>query len=299
MNDLIIVGGGPAGLSAAIYAAREGLKTSVLCADLPGGMLPEIHNLENYPGFPDGINGGELADRFARQAERFGANVVKFTTVEKLGADDENWVVKTDDGDFRARAVLLACGSAHKKLGVTGEKEFAGRGVHYCATCDGPNYKGKKLAVVGGANSAFSEALFLADFASHVTILVRSHIKAEDVLVERARKNPKISIIEGAPVEKIVGADGKMTGLELGGGHGTLAVDGVFVAIGLEPGTGWLKGSDVELDEKNMVRLKDGHTTTAPGIFAAGDARAKAVHQIITAAADGVVAAREVRDYLR
>lgn len=299
-HDLLIIGGGPAGLTAALYGARGGLDTVVLEMGAPGGQAGLTDRIENYPGFPEGINGMELAMKFAEQARRFGARI-EMTTVQGVELNGEIKKAFTGSGEFTARAVIIASGAHPRPLGVPGEEEFRGRGVSYCATCDGAFFRDKKVAVVGGGDSAVEEALFLTRFASQVTIIHRRDaLRATKVLQERARDNPKISFCWNTVVTRIKGEE-KVGSLELkdvnSGATREEAFDGVFIFIGLEPNTGFLKGT-LTLDSQGYIVTRENLATSIPGVFAAGDVRAKDFRQVSTAVGDGAVAAMAAERYL-
>jgi thioredoxin reductase (NADPH) len=299
-HDLLIIGGGPAGLTAALYGARGGLDTVVLEMGAPGGQAGLTDRIENYPGFPEGINGMELAMKFAEQARRFGARI-EMTTVQGVELNGEIKKAFTGSGEFTARAVIIASGAHPRPLGVPGEEEFRGRGVSYCATCDGAFFRDKKVAVVGGGDSAVEEALFLTRFASQVTIIHRRDaLRATKVLQERARDNPKISFCWNTVVTRIKGEE-KVGSLELkdvnSGATREEAFDGVFIFIGLEPNTGFLKGA-LTLDSQGYIVTRENLATSIPGVFAAGDVRAKDFRQVSTAVGDGAVAAMAAERYL-
>ncbi|MGI6284219.1 thioredoxin-disulfide reductase [Neomoorella humiferrea] len=299
-HDLLIIGGGPAGLTAALYGARGGLDTVVLEMGAPGGQAGLTDRIENYPGFPEGITGLELAMKFAEQAQRFGA---KLETATVQGVDFTGPIKKvlSSSGTFEARAVIIASGAHPRPLGVPGEEEFRGRGVSYCATCDGAFFRDKKVAVIGGGDSAVEEALFLTRFASQVTIIHRRDtLRAAKILQERARDNPKISFAWNTVVTRIKGGE-KVEGLELKDvGSGAVreeAFDGVFIFIGLEPNTSFLQGV-VTLDAQGYIVTREDLATSVPGVFAAGDVRVKEFRQVSTAVGDGAVAAMAAEHYL-
>lgn len=307
MNELVIIGAGPAALSAAIYTTREDIQTLLYEKAVPGGLISTTDWVDNYPGFPDGIAGLELGDAMRKQAERFGA-VIELGEV--LGISEENGLKKLDttDGDIFAKVVLIATGSGYKKIGVPGEEEYYARGVHYCATCDGAFYRDKKLVVVGGGNSAVQEAMFLTRFATHIDMLVRNDFRASDVLVNEleTKFKDKITVhkqtttdeIIGEKIDnlekvtKVIGTD-KTTGKKI-----EFETDGVFVFVGLDPNTGFLKNTDIELDEIDFVKSNDDLETSIPGVFVAGDCRSGATMQIATAVGEGATAALRIREYL-
>ncbi|GAF25652.1 thioredoxin reductase [Moorella thermoacetica Y72] len=298
--DLMIIGGGPAGLTAALYGARGGLNTILLEMGAPGGQAGQTDRIENYPGFPDGITGIDLAMKFAEQAQRFGARL-EMTTVREVDFSGANKKVITSNGEYEARAVIIASGAHPRPLGVPGEAELRGRGVSYCATCDGAFFRDKKVAVVGGGDSAVEEALFLTRFASQVTIIHRREaLRATRVIQDRARDNPKISFQWNTVVNAIQGKD-KVSSLQLKdvrtGALREEPFDGVFIFIGLEPNTDFLGGA-LTLDPDGYIVTREDLATSIPGVFAAGDVRAKNFRQVSTAVGDGAVAAMAAERYL-
>lgn len=303
-HDVIIVGAGPAALTAAIYTTREDIDTLLFERGVVGGLAAVTDMVDNYPGFPDGIQGLTLADNLHKQAERFGA-VIELGEVTKLIDEGEFKKLETTSGDMYARAVLIATGSDYKKVGVPGEKELYAHGVHYCATCDGAFYRDKRLVVVGGGNSAIQESIFLTRFASHIDILVRSTIKASDVLqheLEEYVKNGKITVHLNTSTDEIVGENNKV--IKVIGTDKTknekveFPTDGVFVFVGLMPNSQFLKDSDIELDPIGFVKTDSRLETKMPGVFAAGDIRSGATMQIATAVGEGATAALMIREYL-
>lgn len=300
VHDLVIVGAGPAALSAALYTSREDIDTVLFEKGAIGGLAAVTDWVDNYPGFAKGVAGLELTDQMREQAERFGA---KIELGEVLGIEDDgkNKKLKTTEGDVYARSVLIATGSEYKQIGVKGEAEYYGKGVHYCATCDGAFYRDKRLVVVGGGNSAAQEGLFLTRFASHIDILVRSTLKASDVLIKELDKaKDKITVHLGVATEEIVGKDGKVVKV-VGAKDGKkveFPADGVFVFVGLEPNTKFLSKTKVELDERGFVKTDLNLRTNVKGIFAAGDVRSGATLQIASATGEGATAALKIREYL-
>jgi len=300
-HEVIMIGAGPTALTASIYTTREDIETLLLEKGVIGGLAAVTDWVDNYPGFPEGISGLDLAENLHKQAERFGA---KIDLAEVLSVSNEAGKVKvaTTDGDMFAKAVLIATGSDYKKLGIPGESEYYARGVHYCATCDGAFYREKKLVVVGGGNSAVQEAMFLTKFASHVDLLVRGEkMRASDVLIHELEKNPKITVHMNTTTDEIVG-DGKFVNKVVGtnvlnGEKVDFIVDGVFVFIGLKPNTGFLNNS-VELDEIGLIKTNDKLETSIKGVYAAGDVRSGATMQIASAVGEGATAALRIREYL-
>jgi thioredoxin reductase (NADPH) len=301
-HDVIIVGAGPAALTAAIYTTREDIDTLLFERGVVGGLAAVTDKIDNYPGFPDGVDGLKLADDLRKQAERFGA-VIELGEVTALHDEGEYKRLETTSGDMLARAVLIATGSDYKKLGVPGEQEFYARGVHYCATCDGAFYRDKRLVVVGGGNSAVQETIFLTRFATHIDLLVRSTIKASDVLqqeLDEFVKQGKVTIHLGTTTDEIIGKDKFVTSV-----NGTtddkqvsFETDGVFVFVGLMPNSQFLEPTSVKLDEIGFVITDQHLQTTMKGVFAAGDIRSGATMQIASAAGEGATAALKLREYL-
>lgn len=302
LHDLLIVGGGPSALSAAIYTTREDIGTTILEKGVVGGLAAITDSVENYPGFPDGITGMELSERLRAQAEKFGT---KIELAEVMAIKDEGdvKVVRTSDGDKKARAVLIATGNDYRKAGFKGEDQFYGLGVHFCATCDGPLYKDRNLAVIGGGNSAAQESLFLARLAKQVDIFIRKDKwRASDVLVKRIEAAPNIKVHFNSEIIEATGQDKLISQVDVKNSQTntttSLKVDGVFVFVGLIPNTQFLNGSGVELDERGFV-ITDGHlATNLRGIFCSGDVRSGATEQIASAVGEGATAALAIREYL-
>jgi thioredoxin reductase (NADPH) len=301
-HDVIIVGAGPAALTAAIYTTREDIETVLFERGVIGGLAAVTDKIDNYPGFPDGVDGLKLADELRKQAERFGA-VIELGEVTAIHDEGKLKRLETTSGDMYARAVLIATGSDYKKVGAPGEQEYYARGVHYCATCDGAFYRDKRLVVVGGGNSAIQETIFLTRFASHIDLLVRSTIKASDILqheLDEFVKSGKVTVHLGTTTDEIVGKDKFVTRV-IGTKDGKKAefpTDGVFVFVGLMPNSQFLKASPIKLDDVGFV-ITDQHLhTTMPGVFAAGDIRSGATMQIASAAGEGATAALKLREYL-
>jgi thioredoxin reductase (NADPH) len=301
-HDVVVIGAGPAALSAAIYTTREDIDTLLFEKGVPGGLAAITDWVDNYPGFPEGIQGLELAENLRKQAERFGA-VIEPGEVFKVHDEGEYKRLETTSGDIRAKAVLIATGSDYKKIGVPGEQEYYARGVHYCATCDGAFYRDKRLVVVGGGNSAVQEAIFLTRFASKIDLLVRSKMRASDVLQHELEKHKdKITVHLGTTTDEIVGENNKVvkvigTSTETGN-KAIFETDGVFVFVGLDPNSKFLAGSGVELDEVGLVKTTNRLETNVKGIFAAGDIRSGATMQIASAVGEGATAALMIREHL-
>jgi thioredoxin reductase (NADPH) len=301
-HDVIIIGAGPAALTAAIYTTREDIETLLFERGVVGGLAAVTDKIDNYPGFADGIEGLTLAKNLEKQAERFGA-VIELGEVTGIHDEGEWKRLETTSGDMLARAVLIATGSDYKKIGVPGEAEYYARGVHYCATCDGAFYREKRLVVVGGGNSAVQEAIFLTRFASHIDLLVRSTIKASDVLQHDLQKlvdDGKVTVHLNTTTDEIVGVDNSVTKV-IGTKDGVktdFETDGVFIFVGLDPNSQFLKPTEIRLDEIGFVETDDHMQTTMPGVFAAGDIRCGATMQIASAAGEGATAALKIREYL-
>lgn len=305
IHDLVIVGAGPAALSAAIYTTREDVETLLYEKAVPGGLISTTDWVDNYPGFPEGIAGLELGDAMRKQAERFGA-VIELGEVMKIVDEGATKKLETTDGDVYAKTILVATGSGYKKLGVPGEDAYYARGVHYCATCDGAFYREKRLVVVGGGNSAVQEAMFLTRFATHIDLLVRSDFRASDVLVHELEEKfaDKITVHKNTSTDEIVG--GQVDGMDkvtkvIGTKDGEkveFETDGVFVFVGLLPNTKFVGESGIELDEIGLVKSNEKLETNMPGVFVAGDCRSGATMQIATAVGEGATAALRIREYL-
>ena len=301
-HEIIIVGAGPAALTAAIYTTREDIETLLFERGVVGGLAAVTDKIDNYPGFPDGVEGLKLADDLRLQAERFGA-VIELGEVTGIADEGDLKRLDTTSGVMRARAVLIATGSDYKKIGVPGEKEFYARGVHYCATCDGAFYRDKKIAVVGGGNSAVQEAIFLTRFTSHIDLLVRSTIKASDVLQRELQKfvdNAKITVHLNTTTDEIIG-DGPMVNkvkITEDGNARKLDVDGVFVFVGLVPNSQFLQNTPIKLDSIGFILSDEHMMTSMRGVFVAGDIRSGATMQIASAAGEGATAALKIREYL-
>jgi thioredoxin reductase (NADPH) len=303
-HDVVMIGAGPAALAAAIYTTREDIDTVLYEKGAIGGLAAVTDWVDNYPGFPKGISGLDLAQGLSDQAERFGADI---RLGEVLKIEDQGALKKlaTTDGDIYAKAVLIATGSDYKKLGIPGENEFYGKGVHYCATCDGAFYRDKRLVVVGGGNSAVQESIFLTRFATHIDLLVRGDkMRASDILQEELKKHTdKITVHFNTTTDEIIAnSDGKVVSVK-GTDKTTqksveFATDGVFVFIGLLPNTGFLKGTAVKLDEIGMVITNNQLETSLKGVFAAGDVRSGATMQVASAVGEGATAALMMRKYL-
>ncbi len=321
--DLIVVGGGPAGLTAALYAAREGIDPLVIERAALGGQAAATERLDNMPGFAEGIEGAKFAEQLRRQAARFGVEMLQAQDVVDMHSHDNYHCVSTaDDSEYSARTLLLATGSHYRRLGAPGENDFIGAGIHFCATCDGPFYRGLPVAVIGGGNSAAEESLFLASLAEKVTLLVRGdQLKASQVIQEKVLRHPKIEVRFNAEVVRFDGAGGKLKTVTIrdsqAAGTEVIHPAGVFVFIGLTPNTGFLDPAQFRRDRWGF--LVTGHDlvhdgirprgfenrepglleTSLPGIFAAGDVRAGSTKQVASATGEGATAALLIREYLK
>lgn len=303
IHDVVMVGAGPAALTAAIYTTREDIDTVLFEKGVIGGLAAITDWIDNYPGFAKGISGLDLADGLREQAERFGADI-RLGEVLKIEDEGDLKKLSTTDGDIFAKTVLIATGSDYKKLGIPGEAEYYARGVHYCATCDGAFYREKRLVVVGGGNSAVQEAIFLTRFAAHIDLLVRGDaMRASEVLQHELEKHAdKITVHLNTSTNEIIGENNVVTKVagtdNLTGNKVEFETDGVFVFIGLLPNTQFLTESDVKLDDVGMVETDASLETSMPGVFAAGDVRSGATMQIASAAGEGATAALMIRKYL-
>lgn len=298
--DVVIIGGGPAGLTAGIYAGRAQLKTVIVEKGLPGGQIAQTDEVENYPGFPEGISGPELASRMVRQAEKFGARIV-MDEVLGLEKAEGGYLVRGYERNYRARAVIVATGANPRRLGVPGEDKFYGRGVSTCATCDGFFYRDTEVVVVGGGDAAVEEGIFLTKFARKVTLVHRrDELRANKVAQKRAFQNPKMHFLFSHVVTEILGED-QVTGVRLKnlktGEEYVYPTDGVFVFIGHEPNTAFLKGV-VELRPDGYIAVRDEVFTSEPGIFAAGDVADPIYRQLTTSVGAGTRAAMMAERYL-
>ena len=298
--DMIVVGGGPGGYTAALYGARAGLRVAVLEKLSAGGQMALTHMIDNYPGFPEGVDGFELGQRMQQQAERFGAKTV-YATVTKLELLPEPKRVETSEGIFEAKTVVLATGAGPKELGLPKEKELVGRGVAYCAACDGMFYRGKTVVVVGGGNSAAADALLLSRVAKKVILVHRRDtLRATKIYHEPLMKAENVEFHWNSVVEEFLHGN-KVTGVRLrntlSGEESVVEADGVFISIGRKPATELLAGQ-LELDESGYVIAGEDTQTSIPGVYAVGDMRTKKLRQIVTAVADGAIAVHMAEEYL-
>jgi len=300
MEELIIIGSGPAGFTAGIYAGRAQLAPLLIAGSAPGGQMALTSEIENYPGFPQGLTGQELTQLMQQQAERFGARV-QMDEVTAVDLSAHPFKVTAYGDEYEAKALIVVTGTSPRKLGVPGEAEFAGRGVSYCATCDGFFFQDRQVVVVGGGDSALEEAIFLTRFASQVYVVHRrDRLRAEKIFQDRAFRNEKIEFIWNTVVTDILG-DGRVTGVRLRNvkteEESTMEAGGVFIYVGVIPNTGFL-GGHVELDDRGyVVTDRQGHTSV-PGVFAAGDVQERVLKQVATAVGSGAMAAMEAEKFI-
>ena len=300
--DLIVIGGGPAGLSAALYAAREGIETLIIERSGVGGQAGTTERIDNYPGFAQGIGGAELADAMREHAERFEVEILPAQTVTSIEAQGDYKMISTESGDsYCGRSLLLTPGATYRRLNVPGEEDLIGAGIHFCATCDGPFYKGQELLLVGGGNSGVEEGLFLTKFATKVTILeVIERLRASQILQEKAASHPQIEVRLNTTVVEFKG-DGKLSSVVIKdtatGETAEITPGAVFVFIGLLPNTAFVKDS-VDLDQRGSISTSPTMETSLEGVFAAGDARSGSTKQVASAVGEGATAALMIRQYL-
>src|SRR5713226_7138791 len=302
--DLVIAGGGPTALTTAIYSARDGFDVLVIERSGLGGQAGITECLDNYPGFPEGVTGAEFAERIIEQAKRFGVELLSAQNVVRIANDERDHVVYTDSGhEYPGKAVLIATGSTYKRLGVPGEDDYIGAGVHFCATCDGPFYKGREVAIIGGGNSAVEEAAFLTRFCPKVTILVRgSELTANKLAADKALNSPQIEVRFNTEVLEFKGSnnhlDAVITKNRQTGEISELHVPGVFVFIGLSPNS--RKFKDIaRLDAQGFIMTGIDFQTSTEGVFAAGDVRSGSTKQLVSAAGEGAAAALAIREHLK
>jgi thioredoxin reductase (NADPH) len=299
-TDIIIVGAGPAGLTAGLYASRSGLSTTIYEKGLPGGLAASAALIENYPGFPEGISGMELAEHMHKQAMRFGAEIVS-ASVERVWKDGGRIAVTVNGKDHYARSGVIATGSTPRSIGVPGEGALTGKGVSYCATCDGPLYKDGLIAVIGGGDSALQEAIFLARFASKLTIIHRrNELRAASVLQKEVRANPRITLALNKDVKRIEGeteARGVLVEDKATHAQELIVADGVFIYVGLNPNVDML-GKEFERGDTGFLMTDCNLETSVAGVFAAGDVREKELRQVSTAVGEGALAAMSAYTYL-
>lgn len=301
--DIAIIGGGPAGLTAALYAARARAKTVVFESALPGGQIMTTDWVENYPAFPDGISGAELSELMHQQAEKFGAEFRTFASIESIVPSDLDFVLTDSEGNtVLARSVILATGAVPKRLDVPGEAEYTGRGVSWCATCDGALFRGKTVAVVGGGDAAAEEALFLTKFAQKVYLIHRrDELRATKCIQERCFDSEHIELKWSRVIREIKGENGKVVGLDMEATNEDadefLPLDGVFIYVGVDPKSA-LVVDLCDLDDRGYVKIDPNGLTSYPGLYAAGDVTVVDLKQVITAAAGGAVSAFEAVRYI-
>jgi thioredoxin reductase (NADPH) len=300
--DVIIVGGGPSGMSAAIYASRARLKTLLIEKAGCGGQIAITDHLENYPGFEEGINGFELAMKMEKQARTFGCEIT-YGEASFIETDDAiKKVILSDKKEYFTKTIIIASGANFRKLGVEGEQEFIGKGVSYCATCDGPFFRNKEIAVVGGGDSALQEALYLTKFATKVNLIHRrDQFRAAKILQEKVFAEPKINIIFDSVVEKISGSlsvEQVILKNVKNNISSPLNVNGVFVFVGWLPNTKFLENTKIKLNEAGYIVTDDNMNTSIEGIFACGDVRQKILRQVVTAAGDGAIAAISAQHFI-
>jgi thioredoxin reductase (NADPH) len=300
LENVIIIGSGPAGLTAAIYTARANLKPLVFTGNEIGGQVSITNEVENYPGFPEGLTGPELVEKFQKQAERFGARI-EYAEVTEVDFEVQPFRVKTYDNEYQAKAIVIATGASPRKLGIPGEAEFTGRGVSYCATCDGFFFRDREIAVVGGGDSALEEGVFLTKFANHVRIIHRrDELRAGYTLQERAKRNQKIEFVWDTVVTEING-NGAVESVQVQnvktGEASTLKVDGVFIYIGHYPNSHLFKDK-LEMDEHGYLITDRNTRTSVPGVFAAGEIADSVFRQVVSSAGEGCKAAIQVERYL-
>jgi thioredoxin reductase (NADPH) len=300
VENVIIIGSGPAGLTAALYTARANLNPLIFTGNEIGGQVSISAEVENYPGFPDGLTGPEMVERFQKQAERFGTRI-EYTDVTEVDFDVHPFRVKSYDNEYQAKAIVIATGASPRKLGVPGESQFTGRGVSYCATCDGFFFRDKEIAVVGGGDSALEEGVFLTKFARRVYVIHRrDQLRASQTLQDRARRNEKIEFVWNTVVTEITG-DGAVESIQLQdvdtGKVSTMATEGVFIYIGHYPNSQLFKGK-LNMDDHGYILTDRRTRSSVPGVFAAGEIADPIFRQIITSAGEGCKAALEVEKYL-
>ncbi len=302
--DSVIIGGGPAGLSAAIYLARDEKKVLVLEKQLAGGMMAVTAKVDNYPGFKPGTSGFEIAQSMSKQAEELGAKI-EYKTVQDIVKNNDNWrIILSDNSEIEAKTVLIATGTKYRHLNIEGESKMIGRGVHFCATCDGAFYKDKTIAVIGGGNSAVEEASYLTKFAKKIYLIVRDGIVASESFVKEMNEHVEagqIEIIKKAQTTKIISENQKIKQIEYEQNKQkkSLDIEGIFVFIGLIPNVDFIKTTKFDLDDYGFVKIDENHMTNQEGIFACGDVTSNAVRQITTASASGVKASLKIAEYLK
>lgn len=303
--DLVVIGAGPTGLTTAIYAARENSKVLVIEKSIPGGQAGITERLDNYPGFPDGVGGADLAERITRQAKRFGVEILQAVSVASIQSENSRVIVTTSIGEsVTAKAVLVSTGSTYRRTGAEGEADLIGAGIHFCATCDGPFYKGAAdLVIVGGGNSGLEEGLFLTQFADRVTVVQSSDsLSASRLLQDKVLAHPKMRVLTSASVTRFNSdAGGKLESISIldkkTGTEQKLTTSGAFIFVGLDPNTSFLSGQ-VETDDRGFIKTDRNFRTNVPGVFAAGDVREGSTKQLASAVGEGAAAAIQIRYHL-
>jgi len=300
MENLIIIGSGPAGWTAGIYAGRAQLSPLLITGGAPGGQMALTSEIENYPGFPQGLSGQELTQLMQQQAERFGTRV-QMDEVNAIELSNHPFKVTTYGDEYETKSLIIVTGTSPRKLGVPGEAEFRGRGISYCATCDGFFYQDRQVVVVGGGDSALEEAIFLTRFVTQVHVVHRrNRLRAEKVFQERAFRNEKIEFVWDSVITEILG-EGKVAGVRLKNvkteEESTLEADGVFIYVGVIPNTGFL-GGQLELDDRGYIVTNRQCHTSMPGVFAAGDVQERVLKQVSTAVGSGAMAAMEAEKFV-
>lgn len=301
MYDLIIIGAGPAGLTAGLYAGRYRLNTLIIEKMVVGGQILLSSSIENFPGFPGGIPTEELISRFKKQVDELGLNIETADVFEINNSESASYTVKTENKTFQTKTIIVATGAHWKRLGVEGEERLIGKGVSYCATCDGPLFRNKEIAVVGGGDKAIEEAIFLSAYASRINLIHRRQgFRAAEILLEKAKSNPKINFILDSKVEEILGPNRveavKVKNI-LTGALSKISCQGIFIFIGIQPNTGFLK-NQLKMNEMGFIITDEQMRTSRDGIFACGDCRAKSLYQVINASGEGAVAAHAAHSYL-
>lgn len=299
--DVLIVGGGPAGLAAGLYAARGNVKSLILEKLIPGGQLNNTLDVENYPGM-DHMTGSQIAQAMEEQTKRFGCEIISNCNITNVELNNKKKLIQTDKGTFVGKVIIIATGSEYRKLNIPGEKEYSGKGVSYCAVCDGAFFKEKELIVIGGGDSAVEEGSFLTKFANKVTIVHRKEkFRAEKIIQDRAFRNPKINVIWNTVIPEIVGNGNGVTAVKLKNvltnQEAEFPCNGVFIYIGLDPNTQLFKGK-INMDQSGKIITNEKMETNIPGVYAAGDVRETPLKQAVTAAADGSLAATMAIEYI-
>ena len=294
-TDILVIGSGPAGMSAAQYSARAGWSTTIIDPMGPGGQLLYIDEIENYPG-AEKLSGYVLSEKMEKQCEAFGVGM-EYTRALSIRKENNLFHTTTDDGEIVSKAVIVATGAVHRKLEVKGEEEYRGKGVSYCATCDGPFFKGKKVIVAGGGDTALTDAIYLSSLAEEVVIVHRrNEFRAQKVLQDRVKATSNISLMLGDTITEILGDGREVTGVKLQSGR-EIATSGVFVFVGMSPSSDIVSG--IAETDGGYIRTDGGNRTTLPGLFAAGDVTTTSFRQVVTAASDGARAAHSADEYLR